>query len=116
MDKVLHAHTALKALVVGAILCGSPVAMAAACTTQDQAIEQYKGLVQDASQRMQADSAPATLQKDKIGLVLVARAAPSRATDSEALRRDLNALAQRFNRPPGEFCRTIESIRQTHGL
>lgn len=116
MNKAFQARAALCALVGGFTLGSGPAAIAAACTTQEQAIEQYKGLVQAFSQRLQADNAPATLQKDKIGLVLVARAAPSRKTDQEALRRDIETLAKGFNRPPGEFCRTIESIRSTHGL
>ena len=116
MGTATHARWAIPALASLLILLAGPAARAAACTTQEEAIDQYKELVRTASQRMRAESEPATLQKDKIGSVLVARAAPSREIDQNALRRDINALAQDFNRAPGEFCRAVESIRRAHGL
>ncbi|WP_326543072.1 hypothetical protein [Pseudorhodoferax sp.] len=97
------------------LLCGSQ-AQAAACTTQDQAIDQFKNLVQSATQRVQTENEPDKLHKDKIGLVLVARPAASRTTDQDALRRDINALSQQLGQSPADTCRTVESIRRTHGL
>lgn len=98
------------------LLAGAPAALAAGCSTEEEALAQFQGLVQAAVEQMNAEEAPAVLQKDRVGLVLVARAAPSRTTDQNALRRDINALSQQLTRPPGEVCRAVERIRTTHGL
>lgn len=108
---------ALSMLAGSAVLLGAMAAQAASCTTEDEAEEQYSDLVQAAMDKINGDSEPDTLRKDKIGLVLVARAAAaSSSTDQRALRRDINALSQQLARPPGDICRAVETIRRKHGL
>ena len=109
-------HRVVSAALAGVFLVCGPSARAAACTTEDQAMDQFQNLVQSATQRMRTENEPDKLRKDKIGLVLVARAAATRTTDQDALRRDINALSQQLDRSPRDICRAVDSIRRTHGL
>lgn len=114
--KAFPRHVAMATLAGAVFLGGGPVAQAATCSTEEQAIDQFRNLMQSAMQRMQADNAPDELRKDKIGLVLVARPSVARTTDQDALRREINVLSQQLGRSPRDVCRAVESIRRAHGL
>jgi len=95
-------------------LAAAPARAADTCGSA-QAQKEIASVYEGARQRLRKDAEPVTLQKEKIGHVLVARPAPT-PTDVDALRADLEQLARTLQATPGAVCQEALRVRRKHGL
>jgi hypothetical protein len=108
-------HTTLKRCAPAlAMLAMSPVLMASECP-QEKAESQLESLSDAVDTRIQRESGPVRLQKDKIGLVLVARPATTPA-NLVPLIDEFNALTDMLDESPEKVCSNVVRIRQKYRI
>jgi hypothetical protein len=108
-------HTAMKRSPLAlALLALCPALMASECA-KEKAESQLEYLSEALDIRIQRESGPVRLQKDKIGLVLVARPAPI-PSNLVPLATELNALSDMLDEQPEKVCSNAERIRQKYRL
>jgi hypothetical protein len=108
-------HTALKRCAPAlAALAMSPALMASDCTPE-KAESQLESLSDAVDTRIQRESGPVRLQKDKVGLVLVARPAPT-PPNLVPLVNEFNALTDMMDASPEKVCSNVERIRQKYRI
>ncbi len=108
-------HTACKRFARAlAALALSPALMASDCTPE-KAESRLEYLTEALDTRIQRESGPVRLQKDKVGLVLVARPAPI-PPNLVPLSDELDALSVMMDAHPEKVCTDAERIRQKYRL
>lgn len=108
-------HITMKRYSLAMALLGMcPALMASECA-KEKAESQLEYLSEALDIRIKQESGPVRLQKDKIGFVLVARAAPI-PTNLVALATELNALTDMLDEQPEKVCSNAERLRQKYRL
>jgi hypothetical protein len=108
-------HNAFKRLAPAlAALALSPALMASDCTPE-KAESQLEYLSDALDTRIQRESGPVQLQKEKVGLVLVAKPAPI-PPNLVPLSAELDALSDMMDASPEKVCTDAERIRQKYRL
>ncbi len=108
-------HTALQRCAPALVLLTlSPALMASECP-QEKAESQLEYLSDALDTRIQRESGPVRLQKDKVELVLVARPAPI-PPNLVPLVTEFNALTDMMEASPEKVCTDAERIRQKYRL
>lgn len=108
-------HNAFKRLAPAlAALALSPALMASDCTPE-KAESQLEYLSDALDTRIQRESGPVRLQKEKVGLVLVAKPAPI-PPNLVPLVTEFNALTDMMDEQPEKVCSDVERIRQKYRL
>ena len=108
-------HTAFKRIAPAlAALAMSPAIMASDCSAK-KAETQLEYLSEALDTRIQRESGPVRLQKDKVGFVLVAKPAPI-PPNLVPLSAELDALADMLQAQPDKVCSAADRIRQKYRL